>query len=85
MHTKNVTKLRVFEAFASYGGESFALKRSRIPFKVIGYSKSDKLASELYNSDLLGIRGYWDIVKINFTVCLTSICSPKAPLPNGIS
>ena len=62
---KNETKLRVFEAFAGYGGASFALKRSCIPFEVIGYSENDKFASELYDFNHPGIQNYGDITKIN--------------------
>ena len=35
-------KIKVFEAFAGYGGASFGLKKSKIPFNVIGYSENDK-------------------------------------------
>lgn len=59
------TKLRVFEAFAGYGGASFALNRAKISHEVIGYSESDKFASELYESNHPGILNYGDITKIN--------------------
>ena len=40
----NNGKLKVFEAFAGYGGASFALKRAKIPYQAIGYSEFDKFA-----------------------------------------
>ena len=30
-------KIKLFEAFAGYGGASFELKRSKVPFEVIGF------------------------------------------------
>ena len=59
------TKLKVFEAFAGYGGASFGLKRAKIPFEVIGYSENDKFAIELYDNNHPGILNYGDITKIN--------------------
>ena len=35
-------KLKVFEAFAGYGGASYGLKRSKIEFEVVGFSEIDK-------------------------------------------
>ena len=58
-------KLRVFEAFAGYGGASYSLKRAKIPFKVIGYSENDKFAIEFYENNHPGIRNYGDITKID--------------------
>ena len=49
-------KLRVFEAFAGYGGASYGLKRAKIPFKVIGYSENDKFAIKFYENNHPGIR-----------------------------
>jgi DNA (cytosine-5)-methyltransferase 1 len=57
--------LRVFEAFAGYGGASFALKRAKIPHKTIGFSEFDKFAIELYEKNHPGVLGYGDITKIN--------------------
>ncbi|MDG4946367.1 DNA cytosine methyltransferase [Weeksellaceae bacterium KMM 9713] len=57
-------KLRVFEAFAGYGGASFGLKKSGIPFEVIGFSENDKFASEIFELNHPGIRNYNDITKI---------------------
>lgn len=41
-------KIRVFEAFAGYGGASYGLKLSGVPHKVIGFSEWDKWAIELF-------------------------------------
>lgn len=59
------SKLRVFEAFAGYGGASFALKRAKIPHKTIGFSEFDKFAIELYEKNHPGVFSYGDITKIN--------------------
>jgi len=58
-------KLRVFEAFAGYGGASFALKRAKIEFETIGYSENDKFASALYEKNHPGVHSYGDITKID--------------------
>lgn len=57
--------LRVFEAFAGYGGASFALKRINLNFKTVGFSEIDKFASELYENNHKGIPNYGDITKID--------------------
>lgn len=59
------TLLRVFEAFAGYGGASFALKRAAIPFKTIGYSENDKFASALYEANHDGVPAFGDITQID--------------------
>lgn len=43
--------LRVFEAFAGYGGASFALKRAEIPHEVVMYSEFDKYAQRLFETN----------------------------------
>jgi DNA (cytosine-5)-methyltransferase 1 len=58
-------KLRVFEAFAGYGGASYGLKRAKIPFEVIGYSENDKFAIEFFENNHPGILNYGDITKID--------------------
>ena len=58
-------KINVFEAFAGYGGASFGLKKSKIPFNVVGYSENDKYASEIFELNHPGIKNYGDITKIN--------------------
>jgi DNA (cytosine-5)-methyltransferase 1 len=57
--------ISVFEAFAGYGGASFALKKSGVKFKVVGYSENDKYASGIFDLNHPGIRNYGDITKIN--------------------
>lgn len=57
--------LRVFEAFAGYGGASFALSRAKIPFITIGYSENDKFASQLYEKNHLGVPAFGDITQID--------------------
>ncbi|MEA2019200.1 MAG: DNA cytosine methyltransferase [Campylobacterota bacterium] len=58
-------KIKVFEAFAGYGGASFALKRAKIPHKIIGFSEIDKFAIDLYNKNFPNIKNYGDIAQIN--------------------
>jgi DNA (cytosine-5)-methyltransferase 1 len=63
--SKNVCSLKVFEAFAGYGGASFALKKSKIQHEVVGYSENDKYASQIFESNHPGINNFGDITKIN--------------------
>lgn len=58
-------KLKLFDAFAGYGGASFALKRAKIPFDSVGFSENDKFAIELYEKNHPGVLNYGDITKIN--------------------
>lgn len=58
-------KLKVFEAFAGYGGASFALKRAKIPFETIGFSENDKFAVELYQKNHTGAPAFGDITQID--------------------
>jgi DNA (cytosine-5)-methyltransferase 1 len=58
-------KLHVFEAFAGYGGASFALKKIKYPHEIIGYSEIDKYAIQLYNQNHPGLMNYGDITKID--------------------
>lgn len=57
--------IRVFEAFAGYGGASFGLKRAQVPFEVVGYSEIDKDAVDLYEYNFPNIKNYGDITSIN--------------------
>jgi DNA (cytosine-5)-methyltransferase 1 len=59
------SQLRVFEAFAGYGGASFALKRAGISYQTIGYSENDKFAAELYEANHPNVTGYGDITQID--------------------
>lgn len=56
--------IRVFEAFAGYGGASFGLKKANIKHEVVGYSEIDKNAIELYSANFPNTTNYGDITKI---------------------
>ena len=55
--------IRLFEAFAGYGGASFALKKANIPFILVGYSEIDKYAIKCFEQNHLG-KNYGNINKI---------------------
>ena len=61
--------IRLFEAFAGYGGASFALKKAGIPFECVGFSEVDKYAIQCYeqnhNPEESCNRNYGDIRKID--------------------
>lgn len=67
--------IKIFEAFAGYGGASFGFKRLKenipdINYEIIGYSEIDKFACALYDAnhkDNNGnyIKNWGDITKIN--------------------
>ena len=62
--------LRVFEAFAGYGGASFGMNRAGLKHEVVGYSEFDKFASALYDANFKDkkgnpIKNWGDITKIN--------------------
>jgi len=59
-----MNKIKVFEAFAGYGGASFGLKRAKIPHEVIGFSEIDKFAKELYSKNFPKVKDYGNITKI---------------------
>lgn len=59
-----MNKIKVFEAFAGYGGASFGLNKSGIPFEITGFSENDKFASEIFELNHPGIKNYGDITKI---------------------
>ena len=60
-------KIKIFEAFAGYGGASFGLKRANIPFSTIGFSEIDQDAIDLYSYNFPNIRNFGDIQKIDET------------------
>lgn len=62
---KKKNKIKVFEAFAGYGGASFGLKKANIEHEIIGYSENDKYASEIFELNHPGITNFGDITKIN--------------------
>jgi DNA (cytosine-5)-methyltransferase 1 len=57
--------IRVFEAFAGYGGASYGLKRSGIYHKVVGFSEFDRFASEIFEINHPNIKNFGDITKID--------------------
>ena len=57
--------IKVFEAFAGYGGASFGLKKANIEHQVVGYSEIDKFAIELYNANFPDTKNFGDITQIN--------------------
>jgi DNA (cytosine-5)-methyltransferase 1 len=56
--------IKLFEAFAGYGGAGFALKKANIPFECVGYSEIDKYAIQCYEQNHKG-KNFGDITKIN--------------------
>ena len=58
-------KLKLFEAFAGYGGASYGLQRAKISHQTIGYSEIDRFAIEFYENNHPGILNYGDITKID--------------------
>lgn len=63
--TNGIKTLRQFEAFAGYGGASYALRRAQIPFETIGYSEIDKFACELYELNHPDVPAFGDITRID--------------------
>lgn len=57
-------RIKIFEAFAGYGGASFALKKAGIDFECVGYSEIDKYAIDCYWKNHKG-KYFGDITKIN--------------------
>lgn len=62
---KGKREIRVFEAFAGYGGAHFALKKAKARFKVVGFSEIDEQAIKIYQKNFPGIKNYGDITKID--------------------
>ena len=60
-------KIRLFEAFAGYGGASLGLEKAKIPFEVIGYSEIDKFAIQFYEDNHPNNINFGDITKIEPT------------------
>lgn len=56
--------IKVFEAFAGYGGASFGLKRSGVKHKVIGFSEIDSSAIQILGTNFPKIKNYGDIKSI---------------------
>lgn len=62
---KGKREIRVFEAFAGYGGAHFALKKAKARFKVVGFSEIDEHAIKIYQANFPGIENYGDITRID--------------------
>lgn len=45
--------MKVFEAFAGYGGGSFALKKINVNHEVVGFSEIDKYAIKCFEHGVL--------------------------------
>ncbi len=56
--------LRVFEAFAGYGGASYGLKRSGVNYEVVGFSEIEPSANRILHHNFPNIRNYGDIISI---------------------
>lgn len=56
--------IRVFEAFAGYGGASFGLRRCGYPFEVIGMSEIDPSACRMLDVNFPDTHNYGNIVTI---------------------
>lgn len=56
--------IRVFEAFAGYGGASFGLRRCGYPFEVIGMSEIDPSACRMLDVNFPDTQNYGNIVTI---------------------
>lgn len=70
-----MSKLRIFEGFAGYGGASFAFRRLKqmlpsFDYEVVGYSEIDKFANRLFDANHRQangdpIKNWGDITTIN--------------------
>ena len=61
----NQSDIRLFEAFAGFGGASFALKRAKIKHHTIGFSEFDKFATDLYQKNFPNVPNFGDITLID--------------------
>lgn len=58
-------KIKVFDAFAGYGGATYGIKRAGIPHEVVGYSDIKPEAIKIFELNHKGVKNYGDITKIN--------------------
>jgi len=56
--------IKVFEAFAGYGGASFALQKAGIEYETVGFSEIDKNAIKCYQLNHPGVKNFGDITKV---------------------
>lgn len=75
--------IRVFEAFAGYGGASFGLRRSGYPFEVIGMSEIDPSACRMLDINFPDIHNYGNIVTIRERLERNKRYLPKFDLFTG--
>lgn len=61
---KRKKTLKVFEAFAGYGGASYGLKRSGIKYKVVGFSEIEPSADRILHHNFPNIHNYGNIINI---------------------
>ena len=57
--------IKLFDAFAGYGGAHFGLKKAKIPFEPVGFSEIDKFAIQTYQKNHPGTKNFGDITAIN--------------------
>jgi DNA (cytosine-5)-methyltransferase 1 len=57
-------KIKLFEAFAGYGGASFGLKKASISHEIIGFSEIDKHAIQFYKNNVGEFHNFGDITEI---------------------
>jgi DNA (cytosine-5)-methyltransferase 1 len=57
--------MKVFEAFAGYGGWSLGFKKAGIKHEVVGFSEIDKYAIQVYTATHGDIPNFGDITKID--------------------
>lgn len=85
MSAKNKRKkaIKVFEAFAGYGGASYGLKRSGIKHKVIGFSEIEPSANRILHHNFPQIKNYGDIISIREDLEKTKKAIPDFDLFTG--
>jgi len=60
-----MSKIKVFDMFAGYGGAEFALKKAGIEHETIGYSEIDKDAIKCFDKNHPNIKNFGDCKEIN--------------------
>jgi DNA (cytosine-5)-methyltransferase 1 len=58
-------RIRVFEAFAGYGGAHYGLAKSKAKFEVVGFSEIYIQAIDIYEANFPGVKNFGDITKID--------------------
>ena len=57
--------MKVFEAFAGFGGASFGLKKAKIDYELVGYSEITRSAINIFELNHPNTKNYGDISTIN--------------------